>query len=88
MNLDTITNHMVEVIEMLKNNNDPQASENEKIDVNSAKTIAELGKNCIEAYKTKVQLLNIISKTDNRELTDKYTQLTGIMPTQNKLGSR
>lgn len=61
----------METIEMLKNNSDPVASANEKIDVQSAKTIADLGKVMVEGYKVKANVLNIISRSDtlSKELT-------------------
>lgn len=74
ISIDDINLHLVETIEMLKNNSDTNASENEKIDVETAKTIAELGKVVIDGYKVKAQVLGIVSKTENptavRELAD------------------
>lgn len=66
-NLDALNNQLFETIEMLKNNNDSKASENEKIDIETAKTIASLGKIVVEGFKVKAQVLNIMNK--DKELT-------------------
>lgn len=63
--LDQLNMHLFETIEMLKNNKDENASENEKIDVDTAKTIASLGKVIVDGYKVKVQALGILSKAEN-----------------------
>jgi hypothetical protein len=65
INIDDINSHLIETIEMLKNSSDPDASECEKIDVERAKTIAELGKVVVEGLKAKVQVLGILAKADN-----------------------
>lgn len=63
--LEQLNAHLFETIEMLKNNSDHEASDNEKIDVDAAKTIADLGKVIVDGYKVKIQALNILSKADN-----------------------
>lgn len=63
--LDQLNMHLFETIELLKNNTDKNASENEKIDIETAKTIADLGKVIVDGYKVKVQALSILSKTEN-----------------------
>ena len=63
--IDDLANHMFEAIEMLKNNNDSQASANEKIDVETAKAIASLGKVVIDGYKVKAQVLGMLKNADN-----------------------
>lgn len=60
--LDALNNHLFETIEMLKNNTDKDASENEKIDIDTAKTIANIGKIVVEGYKVKAQVMNMINK--------------------------
>lgn len=63
--LDALNNQLFETIEMLKNNNDPKASKNEKIDIETAKTIANIGKVIVDGYKVKTQVLNMINKTND-----------------------
>jgi hypothetical protein len=60
ISLDALNNHLFETIEMLKNNSDPIASDNEKIDIKTAKAIAELGKIIVEGFKVKAHVLNMI----------------------------
>ena len=60
--LDELNVHLFETIEMLKNNNDPQASKNETIDIETAQTIANLGKVIVDGYKVKAQVLSVLSK--------------------------
>ena len=52
---------------------------NEKIDVDTAKTIADLGKVVIEGYKVKAQVLNIMAKTDNPNSTKQLLGGAGII---------
>ena len=79
ISIDSLNTHLFEAIEMLKNNSDPNASANEKIDVNNAKTIADLGKVVIEGYKVKAQVLNIMAKTDNPNSTKQLLGGAGII---------
>ena len=62
-NLDKLNEHLFEAIEMLKNNSDPDASPNEKIDIETAKAIKELGKVIVDGYKVKANVLGLLSKT-------------------------
>ena len=63
--IDRLNGYLFETIEMLKNNNDPKASDNEKIDVETAKAIANLGKVAVESYKVKCQALSILANAEN-----------------------
>lgn len=74
VSLDALNNQLFETIEMLKNNSDEKASENEKIDVETAKTIASLGKIVVEGYKVKAQVLSIVNK-DNELMPDEVKKL-------------
>ena len=65
ISIDKLNEHLFETIEMLKNNSDENASPNEKIDVDTAQTIASLGKVVVEGYKVKVQVLNMMRNTEN-----------------------
>lgn len=76
--IDDLNNHLFETIEMLKNNKDKDASENEKIDIDTAKVISDIAKNVVEGYKVKVQVLNILSKADNPNATEQFCQLIGL----------
>ena len=77
--IDRLNEHLFEAIEMLKNNSDPKADPNEKIDVNAAKTIAELGKVAIEGYKVKAQVLNMVRNAENPNLLKSQIVQSGII---------
>lgn len=62
-----LQNHLFETIERLKANNDPQASENEKIDLPTAKAICHAASVIIDSAKAENEFLGIIAKADNRE---------------------
>lgn len=84
--IDKLNMHLFEAIEMLKNNSDERADAHEKIDVNTARAIADLSKNIIEGYKVKVQALTILSKTDNPRTVNSVLQDEGFLTTdQNTL---
>lgn len=62
--LDSLNEHLMESIEMLKNNSDPIASPNEKMDVETAKAILGIGKVMVDGYRVKANVLSIIAKSD------------------------
>lgn len=80
LTIDKLSEHLFEAIEMLKNNSDPNASENEKIDIETAKTIADLGKVAVEGFKVKAQALSMLAKTDNPKTTKEALVASGIVP--------
>nr|DAL35599.1 MAG TPA_asm: hypothetical protein [Caudoviricetes sp.] len=80
ISIDRLNEHLFETIEMLKNNNDPNASENEKIDIETAKTIADLAKVSVEGFKVKAQALSMLAKTDNPSATKDALIASGIAP--------
>lgn len=63
--IDALNAHLFEAIEGLKNNKDLRADECEKMDIDTAKTIAALGKVVIDGYKVKAHVLSIYSKADS-----------------------
>lgn len=63
--IDALNNHLFEAIEGLKNNSDPIADECEKMDIQTAKAIADISKVIIENYKLKYQVLSTLAKADN-----------------------
>jgi len=76
--IDALNNHMFEAIEMLKNNSDKKASDNEKMDIATAKAIADLGKVIVEGYKVKAQVLNLINSGENMVTLTKLAENGGI----------
>ncbi|WP_294455765.1 hypothetical protein [uncultured Bacteroides sp.] len=83
LTIDKLNEHLFEAIEMLKNNSDPNASENEKIDIETAKTIANLGKVAVEGFKVKAQALSMLARTDNPQTTKEALVASGIVPEVN-----
>ena len=79
ISIDALNAHLFEAIEMLKNSSDPEASANEKIDIETAKTIADIGKVVVDGYKVKAQVLNLISKTENPNVTKEASKSAGIL---------
>lgn len=77
--IDRLNEHLFETIEMLKSNNDPEASECEKIDVENAKTIVDVGKVIIDGYKVKVQVLNMMRNAENPNLLKNSIVQSGII---------
>ncbi|KAA6337488.1 hypothetical protein EZS27_014449 [termite gut metagenome] len=77
--LNRIIEHMDDAIWMLKNSKDKGASENEKMDVETAKAVAELGKVAVDAYKVKAQVLGIMAKADNPAATKPLLIESGII---------
>lgn len=71
ISIDALNAQLFETIEMLKNNRDPQASDNEKIDIDTARSISDLGRVIVEGYKVKAQVLNMLARADSpRQLQD------------------
>lgn len=81
ISIDALNEKLFATIEMLHSNNDDNASKNEKIDVETAKTIASLGKVVIEGYKVKAQVINMLQKTDNPDTTSNAATHSGILGT-------
>lgn len=86
INLDALNSKLFETIEMLQNNSDPNASPNEKIDVEAAKTISDIGSVIVEGYKVKARVLHTLSNTQNPALLSQMAISSGLAPeTQLKL---
>ncbi len=86
--LDRLNEHLFDVIERLKSNKDEKADECEKIDIETASAIAEIGKIVVDGYKVKAQVLNIVAKTENpRDMTIKINE-SGIVELPQNYGNR
>lgn len=79
LSIDDLNRHLFESIEMLKNQDDPIADEHEKMDVQTAKAIADLGKVAIEGFKVKAQVLNMMRNADNPSLLKSTVVDSGII---------
>lgn len=78
LTLDDLNVHLFETIEMLKNNSDEKASANEKIDIDTAKQIASIGKVIIEGYKTKIQAISLLNPNENPEVSKQLILDSGL----------
>lgn len=63
-----LQNHMFETIERLKSNNDPKASDNEKMDISTAKAICQAAAVIIESAKAENEFLSIVANAQNPNL--------------------
>lgn len=79
ISIDRLNEHLFDVIERLKTNNDPEADVKEGISIEEAKTITECAKIVVEGYKVKAQVLSIISKSDNPKQSLKDSIETGLI---------
>jgi len=79
IDIDSLNTHLFEAIEMLKNNKDEKASDNEKIDIETAKAIADIGKVVIDGYKVKAQVINIIKNGGNPQAAAQMAVDGGIL---------
>ena len=77
--ISDLNNHLFESIEMLKNNSDPEASPNERMDIATAKQIAELGKVIVDGAKVQVQALELLKDAENPSATQKAINDSGII---------
>ena len=79
ISIDALNVHLFEAIEGLKNNNDPKASPNERMNIETARAIADLGKVVNEGYKVKAQVLNMVRNAENPVITRSLAETTGII---------
>jgi len=79
ISIDKLNEHLFASIEMLKNNSDPEADPNEKIDVETAKAIADLSKVVIDGYKVKAQVLNMMRNAENPNMLKNSIVQSGII---------
>ena len=65
LNLEVLKGHLFETLEGIKNQNDPEASECEKISIEQAKAIVGVSEALIEVYKTQVDALKVVANMDH-----------------------
>ena len=65
LSLDALKNHLFETLEGVKNLSDPEASENEKVSIDQAKSIVDISGKIIDIYKVQVDALKTISGMDS-----------------------
>jgi hypothetical protein len=77
-NLDTLNEHLFDVIDRLKDRNDPDADAKDIIDLETATKICDAGKIIVEAYKVKAQVLNIAAKCNDYQAIARFANSAGI----------
>lgn len=75
--LSALRSHMFDVIERLKSVNDPNCSDNEKIDIETARAINEAGKVIIDAAKVEVDAMRLIA--DHINITEPFKKTDSIL---------
>lgn len=65
LNLEALKGHLFEALEGIKNQNDPTASECEKLSIEQAKAIVEVADSIIDIYKVQVDALKTAAHMDN-----------------------
>lgn len=65
LNLEALKGHLFEALEGIKNQNDPTASECEKLSIEQAKAIVEVADSIIDIYKVQVEALKTAAHMDN-----------------------
>lgn len=64
LNLEALKTHLFETLEGIKNQNDPEASDCEKVSVEQAKAIVDVADSLIDIYKLQVEALRTVSHMD------------------------
>lgn len=76
LNLDALKVHLFEALEGIKNQNDPEASECEKVSIEQAKAIVSVADSLIDIYKLQVEALRTAANMD--QLASPGRILTGL----------
>lgn len=62
MSLDALKAHLFETLEGVKNLSDPEASDNEKISLEQAKSIVDISGKIIDIYKVQVEGISTVKE--------------------------
>lgn len=65
LNLEVLKSHLFETLEGIKNLNDENASQCEKVEVDQAKAIVDVADAIIDIYKVQVDALRMATSMDN-----------------------
>ena len=65
VNLEMLKGHLFEALEGIKNQNDSQASECEKLSIEQAKAIVDVADSIIDIYKVQVDALKTVAHMDH-----------------------
>ena len=76
VNLEALKVHLFEALEGIKNQNDPDASDCEKITIEQAKAIADVADSIIDIYKVQVDAVKLVGQMDH--MNSPATMLVGM----------
>lgn len=65
VNLEALKVHLFEALEGIKNQNDPEASDCEKITIEQAKAIVDVADSIIDIYKVQVDAVRMVGQMDH-----------------------
>lgn len=65
LSLDALKSHLFETLEGVKNLNDPEASETDKTSIEQAKQIVDIARSITDIYKVQVEAFKTFSQMDN-----------------------
>lgn len=65
IDLEMLKKHLFETLEGIKNQNDPDASECEKLSIDQAKAIVDVADSIIDIYKVQVDAFKAVSHMDH-----------------------
>ncbi len=80
ISINELKKHLFESIEMLKNQNDPEADPCEKMDVKTAKAVADIAGAVIEIGKLELQAVNMLKNAENPIAANKFLVEAGFAP--------
>lgn len=65
LNLEALKGHLFETLEGIKNQNDPEASDCEKVSIEQAKAIVDVADTIIDIFKVQVDALKMAAGMDH-----------------------
>lgn len=65
VNLEALKAHLFEALEGIKNQNDPEASDCEKITIEQAKAIVDVADSIIDIYKVQVDAVRMVGQMNH-----------------------
>lgn len=65
VNLEALKAHLFEALEGIKNQNDPDASDCEKVSIEQAKAIVDVADSIIDIYKVQVDAVKVVANMDH-----------------------
>ena len=87
--MSDLRNHLFECLERIKCNEDPDASENEKMSIETVNAVVDISQQLIESWKVETQAAAILSKCANPTMMANALHQSGLIETELKeIGTR